>query len=66
MLDRANYLPKTVVNGSLLLLHYCHDDDPPSQKLSGNLLPTLAVHVVIDEGLGHRTHTQLGKLPFYH
>lgn len=31
-----------------------------------NLLPGLAVHIAIDEGLGDVLHLQLGKLPFYH
>jgi hypothetical protein len=34
--------------------------------LSEDLLPSLPVNVAIDDGLGDRSHMQLGKLPFYH
>ena len=36
-----------------------------SLMLLGNLLPSLPVHVAIDDGLGDRSHMQPGKLPFY-
>ena len=28
-------------------------------------LPSLALEVAVDDGLGHRSHMQLGKLPSY-
>jgi hypothetical protein len=42
-----------------------HNHHTASQMLLDNLLPSLLVHVAIDDGLRDGSHMQLGKLPFY-